>query len=120
MLAGRRDSPGHMLTARDDVMIVWLWDAGSAHGVSDDDARAREVAETLIRDGRASSARVEMAVLNSVRALDPDYGRLGCGWTAQRHRSGAVRWVALTGEPVPRGDAAREGEQQMRRVRSGT
>jgi len=90
-------------------MIVWLWDAGSAHGVSDDDARAREAAEALIRDGRATGARVEMAVMNGVRALDPGYGRLGRGWTAHPRPGAPVRWVALTGEPgdgMPRAGTA--------------
>jgi hypothetical protein len=98
-------------------MIVWLWDAGSAHGVSDDDARAREAAEALIRDGRALSARVEMAVMNSVRALDPGYGRLGRGWTAHPRQNGPVRWVALTDEPAARGET--EGSRPGL-VRGGT
>jgi hypothetical protein len=76
-------------------MIVWLWDAGSGHGISDDDGSARAAAETLIRDGQAASARVEMAVLNSVRALDTGYGRLGRGWTAHPRPGGQVRWVQL-------------------------
>jgi hypothetical protein len=40
-------------------VIVWLWDAGSGRDVTDDQARARQAAEMLIRTGRADAARVE-------------------------------------------------------------
>lgn len=43
-------------------MIVRLWDAGSGHGVTDDQARARRAAEVLMRSGRADAARVEKAL----------------------------------------------------------
>jgi hypothetical protein len=82
------------------MIIVWLWDAGSAHGISDDDARAREAAEGLIRDGRARSARVERAcVVAGIQSLYTGYTRLGRGWTARPRRGGTVRWVALEDEP---------------------
>lgn len=86
-------------------MIVWLWDAGSAHGVSDDDGRARDAAEAFIRSGRASSATVERAhLITGIQSLYSGYARLGRGWTTHPRKGGPVRWVALTGEPAARGD----------------
>ena len=80
-------------------MICYLWDAGSAHGVSGDGARAREAAEGSMRAGRASSARVERAhLVTGIRSLYSGYERLGCGWITVPRQDGPVRWVALTDE----------------------
>jgi hypothetical protein len=74
--------------------MVWLWDAGRARGITDDEDRAREAAAGFIRRGRATGARVEMAVMASgPRSLNPGYTRLGCGWTARARRDGQVRWA---------------------------
>jgi hypothetical protein len=56
------DTPVGPLQKGRRVVIVWLWDAtepGGCRGITDDDTRARAAAETCIRDGSASSARVE-------------------------------------------------------------
>lgn len=42
-------------------MIVWLWDAGSGRGVTDDQTRARQAAEALLRGGRADAAARALA-----------------------------------------------------------
>ncbi len=81
-------------------MIVWLWDAGSALGVTDDESRARESAAAFVLSGRAGTARVEQAhFVSGIRALNPGYARLGHGWTAQPLRNGPVRWVPLPDPP---------------------
>ena len=55
-------------------MIVRLWDAGSGHGVTDDQARARRAAEVLVRSGRADAARVEKALaVTGISALASGY-----------------------------------------------
>jgi len=55
-------------------VIVWLWDAGSGHGVTDDQARARRAAEVLMHSGRADAARVEKALaVTGISALASGY-----------------------------------------------
>jgi hypothetical protein len=83
-------------------MIVWLWAAcGPARngiGITDDEARARQAAETFLGTGQASSARVEMArAYLGVRTLTSGYERTGRGWTARR-RDGRVTWTPFTAE----------------------
>jgi hypothetical protein len=81
-------------------MIVWLWDAGSGHGVTDDQARARRAAEVLMRSGRADAARVEKALaVTGISALASGYLRTGHGWTAQHRQDGLIRWVPLPAAP---------------------
>jgi hypothetical protein len=86
-------------------MIVWLWDAGRAHGISDDPVRARKAAEGFLCAGRASTALVERAhLITGIRSLYSGYERLGRGWTAHPRQDGPVRWVALTAEAAARGE----------------
>ena len=81
-------------------MIVWLWDAGSGHGVTDDETRARQAAEVLMRSGQADAARVEKAhLVTGIRALTSGYARTGHGWTAQPRRGGLIAWVPLPASP---------------------
>jgi hypothetical protein len=81
-------------------MIVWLWDAGNAAGVTDNESRAREAATVFVLTGRATSARVEQAqFVSGIRALNPGYARLGQGWTARPGEDGRVRWVPLSASP---------------------
>lgn len=81
-------------------MIVWLWDAGSGRGVTDDETRARLAAETFMRSGRADAARVEKAhLVIGISALTSGYTRTGLGWTAQPRQGGPVRWAALPASP---------------------
>jgi S-adenosyl methyltransferase len=61
-------------------VIVWLWDAGARRGVTDDETRAFQAAEALIRSGQAASARVEKAhLVTGIRALESGYTRTGHG-----------------------------------------
>ena len=91
-------------------MIVWLWDAGPARGVSDDDARARTAAEGFLRSGRASTALVEGAhLVTGIQSMYSGYQRLGRGWVAVPLGGGPVRWVALAsgpGDGMPRAGTA--------------
>jgi hypothetical protein len=98
-------------------VIVWLWDAGGGRGVTDDQARARQAAETLIRAGRADAACVEKALLvTGMSALMSGYLRTGDGWTAQPRRDGLIRWVRFpphrSGRPHDR--PRREAETGLR------
>jgi hypothetical protein len=91
-------------------MIVYLWDAPPARGVSDDPARAREAAEGFLCAGRASTALVERAhLVTGIQSLYSGYERMGRGWVAVPLGDGPVRWVALAGEPgdgMPRKEPA--------------
>jgi len=79
-------------------VIVYLWEAGSARGVTDDDARAREAAEEFLRSG-ADSAVIERAVtVMSINSLTSTYARVGQGWSARLH-DGRIFWRRLDGEP---------------------
>ena len=84
-------------------MIVWLWDAtepGGCHGVTDDDTRARAAAETCMRNGSASTARVEQAqVMIGGYWLTSHYQRTGTGWSALQGSSG-ITWIPLAPAPT--------------------
>ena len=84
-------------------MIVWLWDAygpaRSGRGITDDEDRAIHNAETLMRSGQASVARVESAHADlGTRTLTSGYRRTGQGW---RGRSGdtGIRWEPFAPAP---------------------
>lgn len=81
-------------------MIIWLWDAGSAHGVTDDGSRARKAAAAFLRAGSTDTACVEQAFLVSgVCTLAMVYDRTGKGWSAQRRRNGRIAWKPLPAAP---------------------
>jgi hypothetical protein len=81
---------------REPVITVFVWEAGSRSGVTDDEKRARRTAAACIRDGRATVARVEKALaLPGIYTLVFDYHRTGTGWTAQRRGDGRVSWAAF-------------------------
>jgi hypothetical protein len=80
-------------------MIVWLWDAcgpeRSGRGVTDDEARAIQRAEMLMRSGQANVAKVESARADlGIRTLTSGYRRTGQGWHARCGDSG-IRWEPL-------------------------
>jgi hypothetical protein len=86
-------------------VIVFLWDVptsgGTARGITDDEARARQAAEAWLRAG-ADSARVERATLRHGGAwLTDGYHRTGSGWTA-RARDGRIKWVAFSAAALER------------------
>ena len=76
-------------------MIVWLWDAigpeVSQRGVTDDEAKALQAAEALIRSRVVGSVRIEMALAHvGIRTLTPGYERVGQGWTVRRYENGRI------------------------------
>lgn len=81
-------------------MIVWLWDARlparTGRGVTDNEGRARQAAETWMRGGGAGAARVEKAftVLGCL-TLAVGYERTGEGWVAQRDEDEQITWTPL-------------------------
>jgi hypothetical protein len=82
-------------------VIVWLWDASgfarTGHGVTDDEARARQAAETLMRRGHATVARLEKAhAMLGIQSLTSGYQRVGEGWTARRQQGGQITWTPFT------------------------
>jgi hypothetical protein len=82
---------------REPVTTVFLWDAGSLSGITDDEKRARWAAAACIRSGQATAARVERALaLPGIATLIFDYHRTGTGWSAQRRSDGRVAWMPLT------------------------
>jgi hypothetical protein len=86
------------------MIMVWLWDAGSACGVTDDGARAREAAVASLNAGETPTARVEKAFLvPGSFALSLVHYRTGVGWSAHRHHDGQIARKAL---PVPQELAA--------------
>lgn len=78
-------------------MNVWLWDAvgsGGHSGVTDDESRALSAAEACLTDGRATTARVEMADMHAGGMwINSGYERYGSGLTATRANDGSVRWT---------------------------
>jgi hypothetical protein len=95
VMANALGRPGHR-ESQGPVVTVFLWDAGSLSGVTDDEKRARRAAAAAIRGGHASVARVERALaLPGIYTLVFDYYRTGTGWTAKRRSDGRVSWVPL-------------------------
>lgn len=81
-------------------MTVWLRDAGSARGVTDDESRAQEATTACMYGTGADNARVERALLvTGVRTLTLSYYRTGAGWSARRHSDGGIRWIPLLTTP---------------------
>ena len=73
--------------------MVYLWAAGAATGVADDDAVARERAEAAMLENGARTAVVDTAYTGGPLSLDGTYMRWGgLRWTACRTGS-AVAWT---------------------------
>jgi hypothetical protein len=80
------------------AVIVYLWEAGSGRGVTDDPVAAREAAERFLLSG-ADCAVVERAVTAlCINSLISTYARAGQGWCA-RLSDGQIAWRQLDGEP---------------------
>jgi len=77
-------------------MRVWIWDAGSRHGVTDSVERAKLAAQAALREGETASVELAIAALG-FRELTATYVRTGTGWTA-RATEGAVVWTPLVPE----------------------
>lgn len=92
------------------TVIMYLWTASGhdiasfrAAGVSDDQARARNAAEALLRTVKAGTAYIECAyTAMATSTLSLCYVRTGTGWQAQLGQAGQVVWTPFT-------TAARDG-----------
>jgi hypothetical protein len=75
-------------------VIVWLWAAGSAEGVTDDYAKARRAAASFMRKTGTSAAVVEQAYLiTGIRSLSAGYEKANAPhWVARRHPGGQISW----------------------------
>jgi len=83
------------------VVIVWLWKAGCAEGVTDSRRTARRRAVSLMR-GAGATAILEMAYFNDgVRSLGAGYDRAHGApyWVARRSRNGRANWTLRHAEP---------------------
>jgi len=83
---------------------MYLWTASGhdiasfrAAGVSDDQARARNAAEALLRTGKAGTAYIECAyTAMTTSTLSLCYVRTGIGWQARLGQAGRVDWTPFT------------------------
>ena len=76
-------------------MIVWLWEAGPAAGVTDDPGKARRTAAFFMRSASTDSAVVEQArFIPGIRSLSAGYERPdgAARWVARLHPSGRITW----------------------------
>jgi hypothetical protein len=81
--------------------MVWLWEAGTAEGVTCDERRARQIAESFLSAGRADTALVEGAVfVCDLKSLSDSYYRPSSGrWSARRGQDGRITWKLLPASP---------------------
>jgi hypothetical protein len=83
---------------------MYLWTASGhdiasfrAAGVSDDQARARNAAEALLRTGKAGTAYIECAyTAMATSTLSLCYVRTGTGWQARLGQAGRIIWTPFT------------------------
>ena len=82
-------------------MIVWLWAAGSAVGVTDDHKKARRAAVFFMRSAGTDAAVVEQAYfISGARSLGAGYERDGAArWVARRHPGGRISWRMRPADP---------------------
>jgi len=72
-------------------VIVWLWSAGTASGVTHDMIRAQLTAESAMRSGGADVAIVDKAFyVLGVESLTDGYRPAGTRFVAERHPEGHV------------------------------
>jgi hypothetical protein len=81
-------------------VIVYLWQAGSAEGVTDDHERARRKAARFMRTTGTDKAIVETARYDDgIRSLGAGYAKAdGPHWVARRHANGQVTWRLRSAE----------------------
>jgi len=93
---------------------MYLWTAPGrdtavlhrASGVTDDQSRARQAAELLLRTGQAATAYIECAYTAMAAAtLNSCYVRTGAGWWAQLSQAGQVVWTPFTASSGSRREA---------------
>jgi hypothetical protein len=85
-------------------MRVYLWEAGSAEGVTGDHARARALAGRSMLANGAAEAVVEPADFDdAVKSLEAGYVRTtGRRWTARREGRRVVWTPGLMPTPQPK------------------
>ena len=82
-------------------MIVFLWSAGTAEGVTDNPRKAHDDAAALMRSQEADTALVEKAYfIPGFGSLETGYLPAGPCWTARRHPNGRVSWRPCGREPT--------------------
>jgi hypothetical protein len=83
-------------------VIVFLWQAGTAEGVTDDYATAQQRAASFMRDAGASTAVVEQAsFIDGNTSLSSCYQPVpGRRWIARRHPGGRVYWEQRSRQPA--------------------
>jgi hypothetical protein len=83
-------------------VIVFLWQAGTAEGVTDDYATAQQRAASFMRGAGASTAVVEQAsFIDGSTSLSSCYQALpGRCWVARRHPGGRVYWEQRSRQPA--------------------
>jgi hypothetical protein len=83
-------------------VIVRLWAAGRAEGVTDDCEKTRRTAVSCMRGTGADAAVVEQAYfITGVNSLSAGYERSGAPqWIARRHPSGRISWRLRSPEPA--------------------
>jgi hypothetical protein len=104
---------------------MYLWTASSpgianfrAAGVSDDQARARHAAETLLRTGKAGTAYIECAyTAMATSTLSLCYVRTGTGWQARLGQAGRIIWTPFT--TITRADRGMIGMASDTRTATG-
>ena len=84
-------------------MRLYLWQAGAALGVTDDDSLARRRAARALLQNGAARAVVEPAVFDdAVRTLTTGYLKVtGLRWTGYRAGSQVIWACYLVGAPGP-------------------
>jgi hypothetical protein len=77
------------------LVLVWLWSAGNALGVTDGDEQAREAAAAWMSGAGANTAVVELAhYVSAAEALVSGYRKADApGWAARRLPGGRVTWA---------------------------
>lgn len=96
---------------------MYLWTAPGqnaafrrASGVSDDQSRARQAVELLLRTGQAATAYIECAYTAMTAAtLNSCYVRTGAGWWAHVSQAGHVVWTPFTSAGGGRRDRGQPG-----------
>jgi hypothetical protein len=82
-------------------VIVWLWAAGNAEGVTDDYKKARGAAASFMRSTGTDAAVVEQAhLITGIRSLSAGYEKADAPhWIARRHPSGRISWRLRSRKP---------------------
>ena len=83
-------------------MIVFLWSAGTASGVTDSQRTARRHAATWMRSQQADAALIEQAhFIPGIESLDTGYERASRDphWAGRRHPGGRISWQLCVRAP---------------------